>query len=55
MRPEYDSKETRMCSECEMKENAAKTTSFLYIYAQNKHKTMKIYHFETNIRLFLSL
>ena len=55
MRPEYDPKETRMCSECEMKENAAKTTSFLYIYAQNKHKTMKIYHFERNIRLFLSL
>lgn len=28
---------------------------FSYIYAQNKHKTMKIYHFERNIRLFLSL
>ena len=32
-RPEYDPNETRMCSECEMRKNAAKTTFFLYIYA----------------------
>jgi hypothetical protein len=55
MRLEYDPNMTRKRPECEMKENAAKTTFFLYIYAQNKRKTMKIYHFERNIRLFLSL
>lgn len=55
MRPEYDPNVFRMCSEFEMKENAAKITSSLYIYAQNKHKTIKKYHFERNIRLFISL